>query len=301
MDAIATAFNAVVPTFLLIALGALADRMFPKLHMETLTRLAVYFLIPALVFAALANTDLTLGNASRLALAYLLYLVVLAGVAWLGARDLEASETRGIVVTTLFGNTGNMGLPITLFAYGAAGLDRAVVLLVVSLVLMFAVGPSMLSGKTASVRGRILEALRLPPIWATVLGVAMNGLGWQLPVSLDRGVALLADAAIPVMLLSLGVQMRRSWVWSVSGPAMRATVLRLAVGPVVAFGAAIALALADLDRNVLILSAAMPAAVTMFVVAVEVDGDYAGVARTVVATTVGSVFAITGVLFLFPG
>jgi predicted permease len=301
VDAIATAFNAVVPTFLLIALGALADRMFPKLHMETLTRLAVYFLIPALVFAALANTDLTLGNASRLALAYLLYLVVLAGVAWLGARDLEASETRGIVVTTLFGNTGNMGLPITLFAYGAAGLDRAVVLLVVSLVLMFAVGPSMLSGKTASVRGRILEALRLPPIWATVLGVAMNGLGWQLPVSLDRGVALLADAAIPVMLLSLGVQMRRSWVWSVSGPAMRATVLRLAVGPVVAFGAAIALALADLDRNVLILSAAMPAAVTMFVVAVEVDGDYAGVARTVVATTVGSVFAITGVLFLFPG
>lgn len=297
----ATAFNAVVPTFLLIALGALADRMFPKLHMETLTRLAVYLLIPALVFAALAGTDLTLGGASRLALAYLLYLGVLGVVAWIGSRHLSASEMRGIVVTTLFGNTGNMGLPITLFAYGAAGLDRAVVLLVVSLVLMFAVGPSMLSGKTASVRGRIVQALRLPPIWATVLGVAMNGLGWQLPVSLDRGVVLLADAAIPVMLLSLGVQMRRSWVWSVSGPALRATVLRLAVGPVVAFAAATALALADLDRNVLILSAAMPAAVTMFVVAVEVDGDYAGVARTVVATTVGSVFAITGVLFLFPG
>lgn len=301
MDAIATSFNAVVPTFLLIALGAFADRLFPKLHMETLTRLAIYFLIPALVFAALARTDLTLGGASRLSLAYVLYLVALGVISWLGSRDLPAQEQRGIVVTSLFGNTGNMGLPITLFAYGAAGLDRAVVLLVVSLVLMFAVGPSMLSGKTTSVRGRILEALRLPPIWATVLGVAINGAGWELPVSLERGVSLLADAAIPVMLLSLGVQMRRSWVWSVSGPALRATLYRLAAGPAVAFGAAVAFSLADLDRNVLILSAAMPAAVTMFVVAVEVDGDYAGVARAVVATTVGSIFAITAVLFFFPG
>lgn len=301
MEAIVTAFNAVVPTFLLIALGALADRFFPKLHMETLTRLAVYFLIPALVFAALASTDLTLGGASRLAVAYLVYLVVLGAVAVIGARGLPVVEQRGIVVTTLFGNTGNMGLPITLFAYGAAGLDRAVVLLVVSLVLMFAVGPSMLSGKTSSVRGRVVEALRLPPIWATVLGVAINAAGWQMPVSLDRGVGLLADAAIPIMLLSLGVQMRRSWTWSVSGPALRATGLRLLVGPAVAFVAASVLALADLDRNVLILSAAMPAAVTMFVVAVEVQGDYAGVARTVVATTVGSIFAITGVLYFFPG
>jgi predicted permease len=122
-----------------------------------------------------------------------------------------------------------------------------------------------------------------------------------MPVSVDRSVGLLADAAIPIMLLSLGVQMRRSWVWSVSGPALRATGLRLVAGPAVAFGAAALLSLADLDRNVLILSAAMPAAVTMFVVAVEVDGDYAGVARTVVATTVGSIFAITAVLYFFPG
>ena len=301
MDAIVTAFDAVVPTFLLIGLGAFADRLFPKLHMETLTRLAIYFLIPALIFAALARTDLTLGGASRLALAYVVYLVVLAAISVVGSRGLPAREQRAVVVTSLFGNTGNMGLPITLFAYGAAGLDRAVVLLVVSLILMFAVGPSMLSGKAASVRGRIVEALRLPPIWATVLGVAINAAGWQMPLSLDRGVGLLADAAIPVMLLSLGVQMRRSWVWSISGPALRATAFRLLAGPVVAFGAAWALALADLDRNVLILSAAMPAAVTMFVVAVEVDGDYAGVARTVVATTVGSIFAITAVLFLFPG
>lgn len=301
MDAIVTAFNAVVPTFLLIGIGALADRMFPKLHMETLTRLAIYFLIPALVFAALANTDLTIGDASRLSLAYLVYIIVLGVIAMIGSRGLQPTEMRGVVVSTLFGNTGNMGLPITLFAYGAAGLDRAVVILVVSLILMFAIGPSMLSGKPGNVRDRIVEALRLPPIWAAVLGVGINLAGWSMPVSLDRSVGLLADAAIPIMLLSLGVQMRRSWVWSLSGPALRATGLRLVAGPVVAFGAAALLALAELDRNVLILSAAMPAAVTMFVVAVEVDGDYAGVARTVVATTVGSIFAITAVLYFFPG
>ena len=94
--------------------------------------------------------------------------------------------------------------------------------------------------------------------------------------------------------------MRRSWVWEVGEAALRATGLRLLVGPFIAYGAARLVGLEPLDLKVLVLSAAMPAAVTMFVVAVEVGGDYQGVARTVVATTVGSLAAIVAVLFLLP-
>ena len=300
MDALQTALNAVLPTFFLIAMGAFADKLFPKLHLETLTRLSVYFLIPALVFAALANTDLTLGSAARLSGAYLLYLLVLGVVAAAGSAGLTSAQTRGVVTTTLFGNTGNMGLPITLFAYGQAGLERAVVLLVISLSLMFIVGPTVLAGGDGKLSQRFKEALKLPPMWATLAGIALNLAAFQLPVSLERGVSLLADAAIPIMLLSLGMQMRRSWVWEVGEAALRATGLRLLVGPFIAYGAARLVGLEPLDLKVLVLSAAMPAAVTMFVVAVEVGGDYQGVARTVVATTVGSLAAIVAVLFLLP-
>ena len=300
MEALGVALNAILPTFFLIALGGFADKLFPDLHMETLARLSVQVLIPALIFNALVSTDLTLGSALRLSGAYLLYLVGLAAVVVLGSRKLQRQQVMGVMVTTLFGNTGNMGLPITLFAYGQAGFERAVVLLVVSLTAMFIAGPTLLAGDTGRLGVRFREAFKLPPIWATLAGLLVNVFSFELPLSATRGVSLLAGAAIPIMLLSLGIQMRRSWVWEVGPAALRTTAFRLGLGPFIAYGAAKMLGLEPLDLKVLVLSAAMPAAVTMFVVAVELKGDYRGVARSVVATTVGSLAAITAVLFFFP-
>ncbi|CAN5887515.1 AEC family transporter [soil metagenome] len=300
MDALTTALNAILPTFMLIALGGLADKFFPDLHMETLARLSVQVLIPALIFNALVSTDLTLASALRLSAAYGVYLLGLAVVVLLGSRSLRRDQIMGVMVTTLFGNTGNMGLPITLFAYGQAGFERAVVLLVVSLTAMFVAGPTLLAGGTVKIGLRLREAFKLPPIWATLAGLLVNVLPLTLPLSVSRGVALLANAAIPVMLLSLGLQMRRSWVWELGPAALRTTAFRLGLGPFIAYGAAKLLGLEPLDLKVLVLSAAMPAAVTMFVVAVELKGDYKGVARSVVATTLGSLLAIAAVLFAFP-
>ncbi|MEM7738291.1 MAG: AEC family transporter [Deinococcota bacterium] len=306
MDAFWTAVNAVVPTFVLIVIGAVADRAFPNLNIETLTRLSVQVLIPALIFNALMNTSVSLAEASLLTLGYVIYLVVLGVLSLMLGRGLNGTQRRGMVVSSLFGNTGNMGLPVTLFAYGQAGFERAVILLVISLMLMFVLGPALLAGDArdgrvlSNILKRLKAALLLPPIWATAAGLAFNGLDWTLPVGLARGVELLADGTIAVMLLSLGMQTRRSWRWGADAVSQRAGALRLAIGPVIAYGASLLLGLSVLDRNVLVLSAAMPTAVTMFVVAVEVGGDREGVARAVVVTTVGSILAISAVIMLLP-
>lgn len=300
VDAVATTLNSVLPAFFLIALGVVAGRFFPTLDMSTLTRLSVYFMIPALVFRAIAGTTLTLSAASLLAFAYGLYLAVLGVFTALGSRGLSPAQRRGVVVTSLFGNTGNMGLPITLFAYGQDGLDRGVIIFVLSLVLMFAAGPTLLAGGTG-LGERVRAALKLPPIWAALAGLAVNLLVLPLPLSLTRGVSLLADAAIPVMLLSLGVQVYRSWVWGVSAAALQASFYRLVASPLIAYALGLLLGLRGLDLSVLVLMAAMPTAVTMFVVAVEVRGDYEGIARTVVATTLGSLAVIVAVIFFLPG
>ena len=102
------------------------------------------------------------------------------------------------------------------------------------------------------------------------------------------------------MLVALGMQMQRSWTFQVGAAAVRTVIFRLILGPFIAYGVAWLLGLSTLDRNVLLLSAVLPVAVTMFVIALEVKGDAAGVARSVVATTVMSLLAITLVLFLFP-
>ena len=298
MDAFQTALNAVLPTFILIGLGAAADRLFPKISIKTLSWLSVYLLIPALIINALAETDIALGGAALLTLAYLIYLLLSGLVAYAGSKSLTAIQRRGVIVTTMFGNTGNMGLPITLFAYGEAGLERAVILLVVSLALMFSLGPNMLSGESGSLEGRFLATLKLPPIWATLIGIGLNATGVGLTTSLERSISLLSGATIPILLISLGIQMHRSWTWEFGKAAVRTTVARLVAGPFVAYGAAKLVGLAQLDTQVLVLSAAMPAAVTMFVIAVEVKGDFLGVGRSVMLTTLGSLLAITLVLLI---
>jgi malate permease and related proteins len=300
VNALQTALDAVIPTFILIALGGWIDKRFKGLSIETLSRLSIHLLVPALVFAALSETDLSLSSAALLTFAYLLYLLVLGLVSLIGVRGLQKDEARAVIVSTLFGNTGNMGLPITLFAYGQEGLERAVVLLVVSLASMFIAGPFMLAGGNVNLRQRAIETFKLPPVWATFAGTALNLLNISLPISLTRALDLLGDAAIPLMLVALGMQMARSWTWQVGQTAMRTTVLRLLVGPFIAYGIARLLGLSQLDTNVLLLSAALPVAVTMFVIAVEVKGDAAGVARSVVATTIWSLLAIMLTLFLFP-
>jgi malate permease and related proteins len=299
VSAFQTAFNAVVPTFVLIALGGFIDHRLPGLSIETLSRLSVHLLVPALVFAALVKTEVSMASATLLSLAYLLYLLVLGVITWVSTRDLPKTEARAVIVSTLFGNTGNMGLPITLFAYGQAGLERAVILLIVSLAAMFIAGPLMLSG-SGNLKKRVLATFKLPPVWATVVGVSFNLVNIHVPLSLSRGLELLGDAAIPLMLVALGMQMQRSWTWQFGASAIRTTLLRLILGPFIAYGVARLLGLSDLDKNVLILSATLPVAVTMFVIALEVKGDAEGVARSVVATTVVSLFAIMAVLFWFP-
>ena len=93
MTALQTALEVVFPTFFLIGLGALADRLLPELRMETLARLSVYLLIPALVFNAVAMTELSLEAALLIAAAYLLYLLVLGFVSALGSAGLTVAQT----------------------------------------------------------------------------------------------------------------------------------------------------------------------------------------------------------------
>ena len=78
-----------------------------------------------------------------------------------------------------------MGLPITLFAYGnkPVFLERAVILLIVSLAAMFIAGPIMLAGG-GDLKKRAIETFKLPPVWATVIGVSFNLFNIHLPLSI---------------------------------------------------------------------------------------------------------------------
>jgi predicted permease len=140
----------VVPVFSLIAVGALLARRF-SIDVGPVTQLAIYAAVPALVFQTLASMTLAPDAIGRLLGAYAATMLAMAALGLVAGRTWPAAPRRAFVGTLLFGNAANMMLPISLFAFGEAGLERALVLYVATALSMFALGP-VLVGEAVGMR-----------------------------------------------------------------------------------------------------------------------------------------------------
>ena len=291
-----TLLNVVVPAFVVIGVGVLLGR-FLGLDLVPLNRAALYAAVPALVFTSLARTELGAGSVGRLVVGQLIFLTLMLGLSYLASRPFEARTGRGFMATSLYGNSANLMLPVTLFALGEAGLERALVLFVVSSIALFGTGPLVLAGgRGANVR--LTSVLRLPVLWAALVGVLFNLLGLSFPQGLARGIGILSDAAIPLVLLVLGMQIHRSGLkvptpvnWAGAG-------FKLVVGPVLGYLAARIVGATGLDLAVLTLLGAMPPAVNTFMLALEFGGNAEEVARTVVLATLLALLSLSVVVTL---
>ena len=291
-----TLLGVVVPVFAVIAVGALLARRF-DLDLASVTRLGLYAAVPALVFRTLSSLSLAGDAMARLLSAYALLLLVLTIVAWGAGRTVSIASRRALVGTTLFGNAANMMLPISLFAFGEAGLERALVLYVATALAMFAVGPSLV-GRAVAMQAALRTVVRFPVFWAALAGVVASAAEATLPIGVQRAVGLLADAAVPLVLLSLGIQMSRTRAVRPRGVDLTAIALKLVVAPGLGFVVGRAVGLEGLDLAVLTLLAGMPTAINLAMLAVEFRGDADLVGRTVVLGTAASLLTLPLLLTL---
>ena len=286
---------AIVPVGLLIAIGFLAGRKL-SLDPQTLSQLGIYILAPALVADGLYKTTLSLASSMGLLVGFTLISLLLYAIAWAIGQffDLSPSLRKSLMATTLLPNNGNMGLPFVDFALGAAGLERAIVYMIGSSVLLFGIAPALLTGN-GFVYGLRLT-LKLPLIWAMLGSLSLRWLGIQLPLGLDEGIEQLGRAAIPIALLLLGMQLA-STRFSIKKYELFATAIRLLLAPLIAYGVGRALHLQGLDLQVLILQSAMPAAVNTVVLVTEFGGDASRVARTIVISTLLGFLTLPAILW----
>lgn len=287
---------ALAPVALIILVGYVVGRHL-SLDRGSISQLALYVLAPALVADTIYRTTLAASSALRLTLGYLLSCAVLYGIAMAVGRGgkLAASTRKGLLATTLFANVGNMGLPLCAFAFGEAGLERALVYFIASAVVTFGLGPALLVGdRWDKSLGAILK---LPLAWALGLGLVWRVTGIALPYNLDGGIEMLGTAAIPVVLVVLGMQLAAT-PWEVGPYELFAAGLRLLVGPAVAWGVGTLVRLEGLDLQVFLMQSAMPSAVNAVVLVGEFGGDVARVARTIVLSTLLSFLSLPAVLWL---
>lgn len=292
MDLLAALFAIVAPVFALAAIGFVWVRTGLDYDTAFVTRLAMTVSIPCLIFMALYRTDVDprlLGDtvlaasATYLAVGLLAWLVVLVG-------RLDVA-TYWAPIT--FGNTGNLGLPIALFAFGQAGFDLAVVIFAVMAILSFTFGVWVVSGG-----GSPMNAIREPLVWGAIAGLVFMLTGWSIPDWLGNTLDLIGQIAIPLMLITLGVAISRLQPRAV-GRATILSLVRLAICIAVPLAVGTWFGLAGMALGVLVLQISAPVAVTSYMLAAKYHARAEEVAGLVVVSTLISLIAIPAVLAFF--
>jgi malate permease and related proteins len=286
----------VLPVIVVTLAGVLLGR-FIKPDQAGISKITLFTLSPALALDNLTHTEVKFGTALMIILGYAMFEGLMGVVTWFSSRDVSDKTRRSMVAGVITGNNGNFGLPISLFAFGKAGFELSLIVFTVSVFFTFVVTAAVLSG-ASHWRSSVRAVFRLPLVWCALLGVGLNALRVALPTGIDRGIHLLAQAAIPMLLISLGLQIGSQGLPVLSGPVVRSSGLRLFLGPIVAFSVGTLVGLSGLERGVLVLSSAMPTAINAFLLAGELGADAKTVAGTVVVTTFGSIATIAVVVSL---
>jgi malate permease and related proteins len=286
----------VLPVIVVTLAGVLLGR-FIKPDQAGISKITLFALSPALALDNLTHTEVRLGTALTIIVGYAIFEALMGVLTWFLGRDQPDKTRRSMVAGVITGNNGNFGLPISLFAFGRAGFELSLIVFTVSVFFTFVVTAAVLSG-SSHWRSSLRAVFRLPLVWCALLGVGLNAFHTTFPTGIDRGIHLLAQAAIPMLLISLGVQIGSQGLPRLTGPIVVSSGLRLFLGPVVALIVGTLVGLSGLERGVLVLSAAMPTAINAFLLAGELGADARTVAGTVVVTTFGSVGTIAVIVSL---
>lgn len=286
--------NNLLPIFLTAGAGYLVGRLL-DINPRPVSQLTFYIFTPCLIFNLLVHSQLRGGEVAQMFGFAGLLMVVVGLIAWLVGR-LQRFDRRtqaAVVIASMFMNAGNFGLPVILFAFGETTLSYASVFFVTSAVLNTSLGAVIASTGSLSLRQAALNLVKLPTLYALILALLVLGLGWKVPLPLERTSKLLGDAAIPGMAIMLGMQFLHS-NWSFrAAPLVTAGALRLLAAPLLAVGMSLAWGLRGPALQAGVLEAAMPSAVLNSVLATEFDLDPAFVTAVILASTLLSPLTLT--------
>lgn len=247
------------PIFGIVAAGYFYGRKH-KPEMAVANRLNMDVFVPALVFAAMAGKSFDLAAYAPLALGGFLILATCGLLAWPLAK-LCGVQPKTLAPPMMFNNSGNIGLPLAVLAWGEAALPAAVILFMVENTLHFSFGAKLLDPKT-----RILMLWRIPVVFAAIAGLTVAMLKIPVWQPLVLAIKMLGDVSVPLLLFSLGVRMTDvsfgEWKLSVGS-----ALLRPLAGMLIAWGVIELIGLEGQDAAMLLVFGALPPAVLNFLFA----------------------------------
>lgn len=269
-----------LPVFLIVGCGAVYGR-FRTPDIRSLNTLNMELFVPLLVFAVLADRQAPLADYAWLAAAAAAVVLGSGLVLWPLAKWLKL-DTKVFLPPMMFNNSGNMGVPLLVLAFGEQALPAAVVVFIVEMLLHFSVGLYMLDPRTS-----LWHLLRMPIVFASLAGLTVNLGGVPLPGWLLESMHMLGGVCIPLMLFALGVRLLEIDFSDWRSGLLGALLCPLS-GLVIALPLMVLLPLNPLQLAVLLVFAVLPPAVLNYLVAEQYQLAPQKVASLVLIGNLGS-------------
>jgi auxin efflux carrier (AEC) len=293
----------ILAIILLILIGYIAKKV-ALLKPEdsiTLNKIVINVAIPALIFLAMFSADLSNMNVLIPITMICIVTGILSGLIvylFSRARGYSKKTKWTLVGTSTLFNSGFLGYPVVLGVFGAEGLVRAVFYDIGSTILFLSLGILFIllfGGKYTSI---IRRTLLFPPLWGIILGILANLLNLDPGVITLNVLKYLSGAAIPIIMISLGLSLEVGGLKNYLGAASLVSVIRLIISPIIAILMVIILGLNGLEGTVTVIEAGMPSAMLSLVLAASYDLDIKAAAACIFLSTVLSLISLPILIFL---
>ena len=293
MDLIVKLFDVLFPVFLIIGIGYWYGKKDPKFDTKFITTFAGNFGLPAIIFYSLTSTDISMDLFLRFSYYITLYVIIFSLIGLLILKILNKDIYR-LLPPLILPNTGNMGMPLCLFAYGKIGL--AIATAATSMILVFHFSVNIL---LASKKFSIKPLLKCIPVYALLISLIFVYYDIPSPKFLENATFLIGYSTIFLVLMSLGIALSKLKVFSFKETLIY-SITRVVIGPIVGFGFVKFFNLSGVEAGVMFIQASMPSAVLTYLVSKIYSPNKISdsVASTVALSTFLSFFTLIVVVFI---
>lgn len=294
MEELALFLNVILPIMLVFASGYVLQRIRP-LDVRSVSAVSIYILSPALVFVSLYDAEFNSKYAVILVYMFVLFFImvllnkILARIfKW--SKNVESAS----ILATGFMNSGNYGLPVVLFSIGQAALPYSVFIMVVQGLQNNFFGVYYASRSTSGMKRALTNVMKMPTTYAMILAFIFQIFHIPVSVSIYDTLSMIGNAAIPLMMVTLGMQLgsiqglKLNWQVITS-----AVTLKMIASPIIAYLFVVLFDVDPLIGTILIIISAMPTAATTTMYAIEFDTEPDLVSSITFISTVLSIVTIT--------
>lgn len=291
----------VLPAFMIFGAGYIGQK-FLKFDIKSISTMSLYLLTPFLAFDTFYSNTLNMDYFYMFAFTTILVLI-LGIITIVMGKIIHTDRTRlsAFLLTTVFPNSGNYGAPVVLFAFGSLAFEYAIIIMVIHAFLMNSIGifiASYGSEQSPSIKDAMLNVIKMPVLYGALIGVIFQLFSIQLPTTIMDGIHIVGSAAIPTVMLILGMQLAeiKKQKFQLKYIYMT-TFVRMVVSPVLAVFLVSFMPVNDIIKSVFILLAAMPVAANTTMLAVQFDVEPDLVSFATFITTLLSLITIPITLY----